>query len=326
MEESRNNIEKNDVIVSFIIPTLNVEEYLPKCLGAIQRQTASDRKFEIIVVDNGSTDKSVQYANEYGATVYIAPGKTVAALRNIGAAHSRGLFLAFVDADCVIGDHWLESGLKHFNDPQVGAAGAPTAITENATWVGRYWFLQRHGNQRIEKVTWLPTENIMIRKFIFGQVGGFNESLITCEDVDFGYKVGSHHVIISDPAIESTHLGEAKTLRQFYKKEKWRGRGNFQGLLAHGIVRDEVPSLLFPLYYLLVFPLTLFLVGWSLLGKGIGPVAVSMLLIFGPIVLLSLQTTIRHRCWKAFFPLCPLYLVYALARSIAILPRKNVAL
>jgi glycosyltransferase involved in cell wall biosynthesis len=323
LKDFRDNTERNQVIVSFIIPTLNVEEYLPQCLGAIQRQATSEGKLEIIVVDNGSTDKSIQYAQEYGATVYSAPGKTVAAVRNIGAAHSRGLFLAFVDADCVIGDQWLENGLKHFNDPQVSAAGAPTTITENATWVGRYWFLNNQGKRGKKKTAWLPSANMIVRSSAFDEIGGFNEALITCEDSDIGYRLSYKYIIISDPLIVSIHLREPKTVRQFYEKEKWRGQGNFQGLLAHGIVWDDVPSLLFPLYYLLVFLLTPFLVGWSLLSKGMGPAAVSILLILGPIVLLSLQTTIRHRRWKAFFPLCLLYLAYALARARAILPRRN---
>ena len=316
--------DKNEKIrVSFIIPTLNVEEYLPQCLEAIKKQKISNEEFEVIVVDNGSTDRTVEIAESYAAEVYIAPEKTVAALRNIGAAHARGVFLAHVDADCVIGDHWLQNGLRHFDDSKVAAAGAPTLVEENGSWVERYWFLQRKKGSQLEKVTWLPTENLVIRKSAFDEVGGFDKSLITCEDANLCYKLNRHYTIISDPAIASIHLGEAKTLKDFYRKEKWRGKGNLVGLFSHGIVWHDLPSLLLPIYYLIFFILTPIFAVWSFSVQSILPLAVILALIGGPLALLSLRTVLRHKSYSAFAPLFLLYFVYAIARTVAILPETN---
>ena len=310
--------------VSFVIPTLNEEKYLPQCLGAIRQQDMHSVKYEIIVVDNGSTDKSLQIAKDYGARIFSAPGKTVAALRNVGARNAKGEYVAYVDADCVIDRHWLENAIRVFSDARVAAAGAPTTIGENGGLVERCWFLQRQRGRGIESVKWLPTENLIIRKSVLDEVGGFNEALISCEDADLGYKISRSYKILSDPAIRSLHLGEARTLGQFYRKEKWRGQGNLRGLFSHGIILDELPSLLFPLYYLITFLLFPLEAAYSLVTKDMQPLTAGLLMTFAPIALLSLRTTLRTRNWKAFLPLCLLYLVYAMARTDAILPRKTV--
>lgn len=312
--------------VSFIIPALNVEAYLPRCLEAIRRQEAgADFFFEVIVVDNGSADRTVEIAREHGARIYSAPGETVAALRNIGAARARGRFLAYVDADCIIGEGWLANALRHFSNPEVGGVGAATGIEDGKnSWVERTWLLQRRNGTEtgVRPVSWLPTENLVIRKTAFEAAGGFNESLITCEDVDLCYRLSRQckSKILSDPAMRSVHLGEARTLRQFYRKEKWRGMGNFQGLLSHGIIRDEIPSLLLPLYFLIAFSLFVFSAVWGLAHGETGLLPASALLIACPVLLLAFRASVRGRSWRAFCPLCLLYFVYALARTAAILP------
>ena len=310
--------------VSFVIPTLNEEEYLPQCLDAVRRQTVNGKRYEIIVVDNGSTDKTVQIAKEYGARIFSAPGKTVAALRNVGARDAKGGYVAYVDADCVIDRHWLENALKHFPDEKVAAVGSPTDIVTDSTWVQKYWHLVRSKKNQVAFVKWLPTENLIVRRPALESVGGFNEALTTCEDVDFCYRLSRKYMIVSDGSVRSVHLGEARTLGEFYKKERWRGKGNLGGLFAHGLVLDELPSLLFQFYYLIAFLLLTLSAVYSLAAKDIWPLAVGLLITFSPVALLSLHTTLRAGSLKAFPPLCLLYLVYSFARVVAILLGKTI--
>ncbi len=304
--------------VSFIIPALNVEKTLPLCLKAIFSQTTGTEIFEVVLLDNGSTDHTVEIAKGFGVKVINAPGPTVAALRNLGAKLAQGEVLAYVDADCVIASDWLENALPFFDDPKIGAVGSPTLVPEDATWVQRAWYLQRKGSGEPQEVEWLPTENLLVRREAFEKIGGFDENLITCEDVDFCYRLGKFYKIISVPQIRSVHLGEARTLSHFFRKERWRGKGNLKGVFSHGLKLSELPSLGLPVYYLigtmglLIGLLELFLQGsFWLFGA-------SLLGLITPPILLALRTSIKQKTLKYFFRLVLLYITYALARMFAI--------
>jgi hypothetical protein len=309
------------VRVSFIVPALNVEATLEACLDAILAAAPRTVEREVLVIDNGSTDRTVEIARARGARVISAPGLSVAALRNLGAQTARGDILACVDADCVIGEGWLTAALAHFDDPTVGAVGAPTAVPEDATWVQRMWALHRHRRTTLRVVDWLPTENLVLRKSAFQAIDGFNATLATCEDVDLCYRLGQRHRILSDPALRSIHLGEAPTLARFFRKERWRGRGNLAGLFAHRLRLAELPSVALPLYYLagmLALPLTLLLC--TLVGGPAWLLAAGAALLALPAMSLALAVAIqvgRLRAWPA---LALVYFVYGLARAVALLP------
>jgi len=98
---------------------------------------------------------------------------------------------------------------------------------------------------------WMASGNMIVRKDVFFEVGGFDEDLITCEDVDLGYRISRKYKIIHDKSIDAVHLREAKTLRQFMKKEFWRGKNNYIGVLKHGIVIPEIPSLIIPIIFII---------------------------------------------------------------------------
>jgi hypothetical protein len=308
------------VRVSFIVPALNVEATLPACLDAIRAAAPGSVSREVLVIDNGSTDRTAQIARAHGAQVISAPGLSVAGLRNLGARVGRADILACVDADCVIGEDWLATALAHFDEPSVGAVGAPTTVPAGATWVQRMWALHRHRRPALRVVDWLPTENLVLRKAAFQAIGGFNEALTTCEDVDLCYRLGQRHRILSDPALRSVHLGEAPTLGRFFRKERWRGRGNLAGLLAHRIHLAELPSVALPLYHLaglLALPLTAL---YALAGAPLWPLATSAGLLALPAMSLALAVAIQVGQLRAWPPLAVVYFVYGLARAAALLP------
>ncbi len=302
---------------TFIIPARNSEATLKACLSSIFGQTANKGDYEVLLIDNGSADMTVSVAREMGATVLEGPGLTVAALRNLGARKAHSEILAFVDSDCMIAPCWLQNALALFDNPQIGAAGAPTTIPENSTWVQRAWYMHRKKTIDREFVVWLPTENLLVRRDIFNAVGGFNEELVTCEDVDLCYKIGKFYKILSDSSILSVHLGEARTLRQFFKKEKWRGKGNFRGGLAHGIKVDEIPSLLTPFYGLTVLTFFIFVAIRIFSGADISTIIIFGALIFPPPVIMAIRTSLRGRSLKCLLPLVVLYTVYVAARTVS---------
>lgn len=244
--------------VSIIIPTYNEEKYLHACLSSILDINYPKDGVEIIVVDNGSTDKTVDIAMDFGAKILEDSSKNVSGLRNLGAEKATGEVLAFVDADCIVSKDWLTKAAIYFNNINIVAWGSPPVLPEKQTWVQKTWFLIRYKEDNVQDVDWLETMNLFVRKEQFLAISGFNENLITCEDVDFSYRIRKHGRIVSDYRIKVTHLGEASTVKEFMKKEIWRGKSNLKGIFSHGLVLREIPSLCIPIYFGFFLPGLLF--------------------------------------------------------------------
>ena len=99
--------------VAVVIPVWNGQAVLERCLDALARQTVARDTFQLIVVDNGSTDDSIAVAHRYPGVEVLSeerPGSYAA--RNLGIAHVKAPITAFTDADCVPEPDWLEQVLK----------------------------------------------------------------------------------------------------------------------------------------------------------------------------------------------------------------------
>ncbi|TKB07422.1 glycosyltransferase family 2 protein [Desulforhopalus sp. IMCC35007] len=304
---------------SVIIPAKNEERCISACLQSIFSNSYPKDRYEVIVVDNGSDDRTVSLAESNGAQVVRIPQVTIAALRNHGARFAQGRVLVFIDADCTVAEDWLEQASRYLERKDIALFGSPPGIPENSTWVQRTWFLVRGKRDAdVRYVTWLESMNMFIPHHLFLKVGGFNEDLITCEDVDISYRLFEHGKIISDINIKAVHHGEARTLKEFFKKERWRGKSNYNGSMAHGIKLRELPSLILPLYYLMMplLAVTLWTIGWGwylfLLSGLLWQLPICLL------VILKLRSSISiadiGRLWL-------LYNVYYSSRSLAIFKR-----
>jgi hypothetical protein len=157
------------------------------------------------------------------------PGLRVGDLRNRAAASSRGEILAFVDADNEIISGWMSAAVDALADDAVGAVGAPYHSPSPGTWVQRsYDRLRRHPTTR-EPVDWLGSGNMAIRRTVFEEVGGFDTSLETCEDVDLCRKLRHRgYTLLADHRMKNVHYGDPRTLGQVFYGELWRGRDNIR--------------------------------------------------------------------------------------------------
>ncbi len=122
--------------VTFVVPVRDAADSLNQCLASI-RANAAAGELEVIVVDNGSQDRSAAVAREAGAVVMMMPAEPVAALRNAGAARATGQLLAFVDADHVIDSSWATAVIDVFTDSTIAAVGAPYLPPPDVNWVQR---------------------------------------------------------------------------------------------------------------------------------------------------------------------------------------------
>jgi glycosyltransferase involved in cell wall biosynthesis len=210
--------------ISVIIPAYNEASHIQKCLQTLANQTLAE--FEVVVIDNGSTDDTPDIAKTFMSTLNLKVVSkqrgSISAARNYGASLSRGAIVAFLDADCEPQPDWLENGIKESIKDAVW--GAHYRIPENSTWVGKIWNKYQATEQEGE-VSFLPGGTIFIHRSNFESLGGFSESVETSEDVDLCTRArGQSMSVIAYKNLSVVHDGTPRTLIHFYRQNRWHGR------------------------------------------------------------------------------------------------------
>lgn len=232
---------------SVIIPAFNEE----KSIGPLVKSLVDDLNLEVIVVDNGSTDLTVDVASKFGAEVHVLPSANIAMLRNYGALKASGEYLIFIDADCFVVGDWLEHCESLILGEYSVVSGILVCETEKY-WVEKLWieYLSRKYRDRLTCVETLSSFFFMIGKKDFFEVGGFNEDLVTCEDYDFGIRLTSiGKKIVISREVKVIHYGNAINLYQFFKRQIWQGGSNLFNFFSHRFSINEFPSVLAPAMY-----------------------------------------------------------------------------
>jgi len=208
--------EKTDEVdTSIIIPTFNCLEYLPKAIQSIQKQNVSS--VEIIILDDGSTDKTWQYLLLIAqCDLRIKPiklnGVGVSKARNLGLKHAKGKYVAFLDAD----DYWLTGKLKrqlafHNKEPNAVMSFCNYLhFNKDNDYLGdcfSYWprFKKHISNNFCSEYKLLNnctadifseniigTSGVMINKAALNQDIYFDEGLSSAEDWDYWLKISLH--------------------------------------------------------------------------------------------------------------------------------------
>lgn len=128
-------------MISVVIPSFNEEERIEGCLRSLQRQTLPRNRYEIIVVDGGSKDKTREVAEKYADLVFIQTSPKVGGARNDGAQKAKGEILVTTDADSYLPPDWLERIEKDFSDPNVVMLYGPVKPIEKSIKNHGYLFL-----------------------------------------------------------------------------------------------------------------------------------------------------------------------------------------
>ena len=181
-------------LVSVIIPVWNGRDVIGRCLAALQAQSLSAQQFEIIVVDNGSSDGTAEVARSFaGVDVYEEQRPGSYAARNLGLTHARGEYIAFTDADCRPDPAWLERALTAAGrHPDAGVLAGYIGLFEEgdgasplfADYERLFSFPQSfaaRGN--------CATANWMSRREIFTTLGGFDERLKSGGDREMALRI-----------------------------------------------------------------------------------------------------------------------------------------
>lgn len=234
--------------ISVIIPAFNEERLISKSIAAVQATEISISDYEIIVVNNGSTDRTAEIASNFGVILLNSDRRFVGAARNLGAKEARGEYLAFLDADCIPASDWLCEGLRSLGQDKC-VTGAVCGIPDEAGWMERAWFAQKKTG-RIESKH-INSGNLFISRSLFLELGGFNEMLSSGEDYELCCRAKSNAKIISDDKIRVVHLGNPKTLKEFIVREIWHGMGALSSLRHSWFDKPLLGTIAFTLFYIM---------------------------------------------------------------------------
>lgn len=204
------------VRLSVLVPVLDGRDLLPTSLGALLASDLPREEWELLVVDDGSTDGTAEWAEELADQVVRVPDgpRGPGFARNLGAKHARGEVLVLVDADVCVRPDTLRRFRDHFDRAaDVGAVfGAyddrptsPGFLSQYRNLYHRYVHLQGAGET---ETFWAGCG--AVRRELFLSLGGFDIEAYPrpqIEDIELGYRIrDAGHRIILDPAIEATHL------------------------------------------------------------------------------------------------------------------------
>ncbi len=220
-------VSDEDPVVSIIIPAFNEEECIAATLQAI-RDNPPHNHYEVLVVDNGSTDGTALLVEAAGARLVSHPEGTIASVRNRGVAESSGKLLVFLDADVLVTEQWA-GGIGVVID---GLLEQPMLVTgsrclppNDGNWFNRYWFSKLTQYE----APYINSGHLITSRALFDQIQGFTEVLKTAEDYDFCMKAKKAGGVLSNnPCLSVIHTGYPRTVSAFIRRERWHGREDFE--------------------------------------------------------------------------------------------------
>ena len=188
------------IFVSIVIPTYNNACSLRKAVESLCVQTYPKNNYEIIVVDDGSTDNTAQcieeLKNNYPLNLqyFSQDNKGPSAARNLGIKHARGDIVAFIDSDCIAADNWIEEIIRFYDNDKVAGVGGKIEAVPTALTASRYCaYIRMHEKPKIDKtgVAYLITGNASFIKSALKRAGGFDEryNFPGGEELDLCYRL-----------------------------------------------------------------------------------------------------------------------------------------
>lgn len=220
---------------SAIVPAYQAADVIGDCVRALARQTVARTRYEIIVVDDGSSDGTGDAARAAGADrVVRVPHGGPAAARNAGVEAAVGEIVLFTDADCEPAADWVAKMAAPFADLEVvGAKGVYR--TRQSAWIARFTQMEyevKYGRMAHQaQIDFIDTYSAAYRRDVFLTNGGFDVVFTTAsvEDQEFSFRLarkGYRLVFVPDAVVYHRHNA---TLRHYWRRKF--GIGYWKALL-----------------------------------------------------------------------------------------------
>ena len=178
--------------ISVIVPAFNAEATLGGCLNALLAQTIQRDTFEIIVIDDGSTDCTADIARRSQVHLVRQANAGAGAARNAGALAAAGKLLLFTDADCAPAPDWAARMAEVFRTPDVQGAKGIYASTQKEL-VARFVQLEyeeRYARMaRYDRIDFIDTYSAAYRRQVFEANGGFDPHFYRLQDQELSFRL-----------------------------------------------------------------------------------------------------------------------------------------
>ena len=213
-------------LISVIIATHNSEATIEKCLTSLISQTYPLEKYEIIVVDDGSKDKSVELSKKLNVDKVIVTNPcSLGHARNIGVKEAQGKFLAFFDSDCIAKERWIETIAKELeNNDAISGPVMNGNFDSYIAWADYLLeFSPFNEYKKRSMIDFMPGCNQACTREAFEKSGGFLDKLLS-DDVYFGYRLKNAGIkIVFVPEFKMLHLCRTK-IKQVKSNQELLGK------------------------------------------------------------------------------------------------------
>lgn len=271
---------------SIIVPLFNEQKNLNDLLESLKALNYDSSLFEIIMVDNNSTDDTAEVAAGYGQILLLQEEKRGSyAARNKGIEYAQGRYICFTDADCLVDKNWLLEAKKALNgENEVPGLIAGKVINTEPfkNLFSRYDDLCFLKQERLVKDNGAATANLVVKKEVFDVAGKFDDSMVTGGDMEFvqravhqGFTLTYNEKMIVYHKSRTSFFQVRNKLLRFWQNDR-RYPGLCNKILSLGILpgvrtinkafRDN--SLNLKEFVLLVF--LSFMLGISVMGNIVG--------------------------------------------------------
>ena len=217
------------ILYSVIIPAYNAKGTIEKCLSNLENQSIPRGDYEVILVDDGSTDSTPDIIRRFPVKYFWQSNQGPAAARNKGAQEAHGDIILFTDADCVPQNNWIEEMVRPFKDPEIMAVKGAYK-TDQKSLIARFAQIEFEERfkmlKQVESIDMVDTYSAGYRKSVFLSLGGFDSSFPVAnnEDTELSYKMSkAGYRMVFNPNAIVYHLNHPDSIKRYARLKFWRG-------------------------------------------------------------------------------------------------------
>jgi glycosyltransferase involved in cell wall biosynthesis len=236
---SETTLAFKDMMTSVVVPAYNAGKVIAPCIEALLKQDYPKDRYEIIFVDNASTDDTASVIQRYPVTYVYEARKGANAARNKGIMASSGDVIAFTDADCIPVQGWLRHLIEGFSDESVNiAAGTLVPLNPYCSIISTFSLKTGQYNSNVKlnhpKFPYAQLGNVAIRKSVFESAGLCDPLVRGYDAAELFYRIKKEGLLnfkIEQRAV--VFFRTRDTLIQFVRQNFIYGRGYARFFYMH---------------------------------------------------------------------------------------------